>query len=250
MFIAPIKTSIARFTTAVGGTSSGGRPTDHARMLPLNSTPRPELIMKSHEHKPPQSAVRLRDLDKKDRNRILRQAIVRVVIGTGLMFLAYWLTPFDNQYGVHPFVVMLLLLAVFGLFIYFSVRRVLYDNFPQLKAIQVAIFSVTFYLYGFAALYLGMSVTDPSHFTEPLSHVGAFYFTVVVASTVGFGDITPNDDISRIIVTAQMLVNIALIGVGVRAILAIGKMRTVNAPHAEPKAAETSNEPDATPESA
>ena len=82
---------------------------------------------------------------------------------------------------------------------------------------------MTFYLYAFAALYLGMSVSDPSHFTEPLSHVGAFYFTVVVASTVGFGDITPNDDITRIIVTGQMLVNIALIGVGVRAILAIGR---------------------------
>lgn len=206
--------------------------------------------MKPHQHKPPQSAVRLRDLSKKDRNRVLRNAIFRVVIGTALMFMAYWLTPFENQYGVHPFVVMLLLLALFGIFMYFSVRRVLYDNFPQLKAIQVAIFSVTFYLYAFAALYLGMSVSDPSHFTEPLSHVGAFYFTVVVASTVGFGDITPNDDITRIIVTGQMLVNIALIGVGVRAILAIGKMRTVNAPHAEPKAAETSHEPDATPESA
>ena len=64
-----------------------------------------------------------------------------------------------------------------------------------------------------------------------MSHVGAFYFTVVVASTVGFGDITPNDDVTRIIVTGQMLVNIALIGVGVRAILALGKMRTTNAPH-------------------
>jgi hypothetical protein len=187
--------------------------------------------MKPHQHKQPQPAVRLKDLPKKDRNRVLRQAIVRVVIGTGLMFMAYWLTPFENQYGVHPFVVMVMLLALFGFFIYFSVRRVLYDNFPQLKAIQVAIFSVTFYLYAFAALYLGMSVTDPNHFTEPLSHVGAFYFTVVVASTVGFGDITPNDDLTRIIVTGQMLVNIALIGVGVRAILAIGKMRTTNAPH-------------------
>jgi|GEM_PF-1746133 hypothetical protein len=187
--------------------------------------------MKPHQHKPPQSAVRLRDLSKKDRKRVILNATVRVVIGTALMFMAYWLTPFENQYGVHPFVVMLMLLALFGFFIYFSVRRVLYDNFPQLKAIQVAIFSVTFYLYAFAALYLGMSVTDPNHFTEPLSHVGAFYFTVVVASTVGFGDITPNDDVTRIIVTGQMLVNIALIGVGVRAILALGKMRTTNAPH-------------------
>ena len=87
--------------------------------------------MKPHQHKPPQSAVRLRDLSKKDRNRVLRNAIFRVVIGTALMFMAYWLTPFENQYGVHPFVVMLLLLALFGIFMYFSVRRVLYDNFPS-----------------------------------------------------------------------------------------------------------------------
>lgn len=204
--------------------------------------------MKPHEHKTPQSAMRLKDLDKKERNRIVRQSVVRTTIGTGLMFLAYWVTPFDNQYGVHPFVVMLLLLLLFTLFIYFSVRRVLYDDYPQLKAIQVAILSVTFYLYGFAALYLGMSVNEPSHFTEPLSHVGAFYFTVVVASTVGFGDITPNDDIARIIVTVQMLVNIALIGVGVRAILAIGKKRTADALHADPNAATASPATDGTPE--
>lgn len=181
--------------------------------------------MKSSEPKKEPQVVQLKDLPKHDRRRAVRGAILRVLLGIVILFAIYCAAPLENGYGIHPVAILLLMLVIFAILIYFSVRRILHDNFPQLRAVQVAILTVTFYLFAFSALYLSMSVLDPQQFTEPLSHVSAFYFTVTVASTVGFGDITPNDDPARIIVTAQMLVNIALIGVGVRAILAIGKAR-------------------------
>ena len=49
--------------------------------------------MKPHQHKPPQSAVRLRDLSKKDRKRVILNATVRVVIGTALCLAA----PYADQ---------------------------------------------------------------------------------------------------------------------------------------------------------
>ncbi len=178
--------------------------------------------------------TKLKDLPKAERRRQVRLAILRVLIGVVLLVLLYWITPIKNQYGVHPFLVLLLMLIVFVVLIYFSVRRIMHDDFPQLKAVQVAILTVAFYLFSFAALYLSMSAIDPGYFSEPLSHVGAFYFAVTVAATVGFGDITAQNDIGRLVVTVQMLINIALIGVGVRAILALGKMRaTGKAPDGE-----------------
>ena len=169
--------------------------------------------------------TQLRDLSKAERRHQVKLAMLRVVIGVALLLTLYWITPMKNQQGIHPFLVLLLMLAVFVVLIYFSVRRIMHGDLPQLKAVQVAILTVSFYLFSFAALYLSMSTLDPGYFSEPLSHVGAFYFAVTVASTVGFGDITAQNDMGRLVVTVQMLINIALIGVGVRAILALGKMR-------------------------
>lgn len=167
----------------------------------------------------------LKDLPKSERRRQVRMSIVRVVVGVALLLALYWITPMENQYGVHPVAVLSLMLVVFVVLMYYSVRRIMNDDLPQLRAVQVAILTVAFYLFSFAALYLSMSTIDPVYFSEPLSHVGAFYFAVTVAATVGFGDITAQNDLARLIVTVQMLINIALIGVGVRAILALGKMR-------------------------
>ena len=174
-------------------------------------------------------AKRLVDLAPEYKRRWVRQALVRVTAGVLILALIYSFAPLDSEADLHPFVVLLAMLMVFVVLTFLSVRRIMNDDYPQLRAAQVAVLTVTFYLFGFAALYLSMSTLNPTYFTEPLTHIGAFYFTVTVASTVGFGDITPNDDLARVIVTAQMMVNIALIGVGVRAILAFGKMRASTA---------------------
>lgn len=173
----------------------------------------------------PKKPVRLLDLASADRRKRLRYGAIRVTVGVLLLGVIYIVAPLDDATDIHPMVVLCLMLVVFVFLVYFAVRRIMNDDYPQLRAAQVAILTVTFYLFAFAALYLSMSTLNPAYFSEPLSHTGAFYFTVSVASTVGFGDITAEDDLARIIVTAQMLVNIALIGVGVRAILALGKMR-------------------------
>lgn len=178
----------------------------------------------SHESAP-KKPVRLVDFASADRRRRLVSALIRVTIGVLLIGLIYAFAPLDDATNIHPIVVLSAMLLIFMFLVYLAVRRIMNDDYPQVRAAQVAVLTVTFYLFSFAALYLSMSTLNPNYFTEPLSHIGAFYFTVSVASTVGFGDITAQDDLARIVVTVQMLVNIALIGVGVRAILALGKMR-------------------------
>ena len=45
----------------------------------------------------------------------------------------------------------------------------------------------------FASTYFVMERVSAANFTQPLTRTGALYFTVTVFSTVGFGDITPNE---------------------------------------------------------
>jgi voltage-gated potassium channel len=45
------------------------------------------------------------------------------------------------------------------------------------------------------------------------------YFTVTVFSTVGFGDIFPASEAARLLVTAQMILNLIVLGLGVRLIV-------------------------------
>jgi hypothetical protein len=39
----------------------------------------------------------------------------------------------------------------------------------------------------FAAVYLSLSQTSTTHFSEPLDHSGALYLTITIISTVGVG---------------------------------------------------------------
>jgi len=75
----------------------------------------------------------------------------------------------------------------------------------------------------FAWNYVGMSVSDPSTFSEPLTRSGALYFTVTVLATVGFGDITPVADVSRLMVSVQMICDLVVIAVIVKLITGVAK---------------------------
>jgi hypothetical protein len=63
----------------------------------------------------------------------------------------------------------------------------------------------------FAFTYLTLSHGEQSDFSERLDRATAIYFTVTVLATVGFGDIVAKTDASRMIVTLQMLLDLALV---------------------------------------
>ena len=75
----------------------------------------------------------------------------------------------------------------------------------------------------FAALYLSLSQASTTHFSEPLNHTGAIYLAITVFSTVGFGDITPESDLARIVLSIQMLLDLVVIGAVVRLLTTAAK---------------------------
>jgi voltage-gated potassium channel len=77
------------------------------------------------------------------------------------------------------------------------------------RAVEVVAFALPLLIVVLSFTYLPLSRPDSSSFSEHLDHVRALYCTVSTVSTVGFGDITANTDAARIVVTAQMLFDLA-----------------------------------------
>ena len=72
-----------------------------------------------------------------------------------------------------------------------------------------------------AATYFLMAQSDPANFnTHTLTRTDALYFTVTIFSTVGFGDITATSQNARLLVTAQMILDLVILGLGVQVVIA------------------------------
>ncbi len=68
------------------------------------------------------------------------------------------------------------------------------------------------YRYSILAVIIVLTIgTVFYHFTEKLSWVNAYYFSVVTLATVGYGDITPKTDIGKIFTTVYIFAGVGII---------------------------------------
>jgi hypothetical protein len=89
---------------------------------------------------------------------------------------------------------------------------------PAVRAVEALATVLPLFLLLFASVYVVMADASPANFsTHPLTRTDALYFTVTVFSTVGFGDITAASQSARLVVTVQMLLDLAAFGLVVRA---------------------------------
>jgi hypothetical protein len=93
------------------------------------------------------------------------------------------------------------------------------SHFPGIRATQALAATTALLLLLFASTYFVMSADDPAAFTETLSRSDALYFTIVVFSTVGFGDITPHAEAARLVVAGQIMLDLLVLGLGIQVIL-------------------------------
>ena len=161
-------------------------------------------------------ALRWSELDHRERRRhVLRTALALALVWIGL-FASYYRVPLNALTDRGSLVLLALGIGFFAAVVVWQTGRISRAEVPVLRAIQALGASIPLFLVVFASLYLSLSLASASRFSEPLDHTGALYFTITVFSTVGFGDITPEGGLARMAVSAQMLLDLVVIGAVVR----------------------------------
>ncbi len=165
---------------------------------------------------------------------ILRSAAI-ITLSSIFILGAFFALPIGHESGLRALLRLGADVALVGAVFAWQIRRIAVAELPELRAVEALGVVVVLFLVAFSAIYLAMSHQAASTFTQPLDHIRALYFTITIFSTVGFGDITPRTDAARLVVSAQMLLDLAIIGIVVRLLLNAAKSRITPAtPEAGP----------------
>ena len=164
------------------------------------------------------------NLTRRQKTRVIATTVIRIIISAIFIWVCLGLVPEEPaSKGLVP-----VLLVALGVTIYIlTFRRQLRDirnaEYPMLRSIEALIFVAMMFLAIFAAIYVMISAADQAAFTEPLNHFTAYYFSLTVLATVGFGDITPVTTGARLACMFQMAIDIAFIAVTVRVLSSAAK---------------------------
>jgi hypothetical protein len=163
-------------------------------------------------------APSLDGLDHAARRRLYRRAVLRPLATVTALIALYYVIPLDRIDDL-PLALVLVtgLLAIVGLCVW-QVSAIQRSRYPAVQAIEGLAFAVPLFLLLFAAGYYTLASLTPGAFTEPVDRTDALYFTVTVFTTVGFGDIAPLTTPARVVVLVQMVADLMVLGVLLRAV--------------------------------
>ena len=154
-------------------------------------------------------------LPRQTRRKMVARALVRALITSTLLVTAYYVLPFDHLSGTRIGYLVVGIAALVVL-IGWQVRAILHAPYPVAQAIESLAVSTPLFLLLFASTYYVLGHATPSDFSQQMTRTDALYFTMTTFSTTGFGDITAKSEGARLIVTGQMLLDLILLGFGVR----------------------------------
>jgi voltage-gated potassium channel len=166
---------------------------------------------------------RLAELTAQERRRSFARTTVIVVMAWVLILGLYYAVPSGKDSAAFDVARLALGLLMVVAVVAWQASHIVRSELPELRAAQALGVILPVFLVVFASIYLSLSDTSRRTFSQPLDHTGALYFTITVFSTVGFGDITPKTDGSRIIVSLQMLLDLVIIGAVARILINAAK---------------------------
>ncbi|MBC9927682.1 MULTISPECIES: potassium channel family protein [unclassified Leucobacter] len=153
-------------------------------------------------------------LDFAGKLRVVLASILRVALILTGSFALYFLIPIDGFNAENPLAAWIRLSAVVLAFVgvlALQVRTVVAADVPQIRAVEAVVVSVVSFVLLFALLYLSISTSDASAFSEPMDRVDALYFTSSTFTTVGFGDIVATAMLTRGLVSLQMIAGLGVL---------------------------------------
>ena len=174
------------------------------------------------------------ELPSATRRRLIGLGGLRAAATTVVLVALYYLLPIDQNKNVPAVLVGgLLILAAF---IAWQLRAVSKNRYPARRAVEALAATLPLFLLLFAWAYFTLANSNPANFnTHPLTRTDVLYFTVTVFSTVGFGDIAAASQAARLVVTVQMLLDLLVLGLVVRAFVGTVRLaRQQAAPAGDP----------------
>jgi voltage-gated potassium channel len=151
-----------------------------------------------------------------ENRRLITLALLRSLAISAVLVALYYLLPLDHLKTLPTGIPLITGLVILAAVTVWQIRAIVSASHPAVRAVEALAVTAPTFLLLFAADYFLMSQHDPATFTQQLTRSDALYFTVSTFSTVGFGDITPVGQYARLVVTAQMILDLLILGLGVR----------------------------------
>lgn len=157
------------------------------------------------------------EMTRVERRRFILRGLLRALILSTVLVILYFLAPLAWIDGIPVAVVLVVAPLILLLVSWWQIRAILRSSQPGLRGISALAVIAPLYLLLFAATYFLMASADSASFSmDELTRVDTLYFTVTIFSTVGFGDISPTSETARLVVTIQMILNLIVLGAGVK----------------------------------
>ncbi len=144
---------------------------------------------------------------------------MRTILTIALVVAIYFLLPLNHGANAGAVAELSLGVLVLMAIIVWQIRRIVGSDHPISRAVEALAFSVPLYVLLFAATYFLMARANQTSFGGPLSRTDAMYFSSTIFTTVGFGDITAKSEAARLVVTAQMWLDLVFLGLVVRLVV-------------------------------
>lgn len=143
--------------------------------------------------------------------------VLRCLVSVAVIFAIYYVLPIGRHGSATEVILRLAAGAVlFGLALVWEVRRIASSAIPELRAFEALAVALPLFLTIYAGTYVTLSAVNASSFTQHLGRSDGLYFTVTTFGTVGYGDITPRNTGARLLVSSQIVADLAFLAVLLR----------------------------------
>ena len=166
------------------------------------------------------------------RRRQVGLGVLRSLASAIVLIALYYLLPLDHLASVPLAVILAAGLVILLAVADWQLRLVVEGQVPGVRAGEALATTVPLFVLLFASAYYVIARASPASFSHPLTRTDALYFTVTTFSTVGYGDITPVSQTARLVVTAQMILDLLALGLGIRVF--IGAVQLARQAHPDP----------------
>jgi cytochrome c oxidase subunit IV len=169
-------------------------------------------------------------LSRVQARRLFARVLFRSLAGVVVLLTLYYFLPFQDLRGVPVWICLLGALVLLAAVIVAQVRGIVTSRYPGVYAVEALAVTVPFFLLMFASAYLVLAQDNAANFsTHQLTRTDSLYFVLTTFATVGFGDITATSQTARVLVMAQMILDLVALGLGVqvyRGAVQVGRRRS------------------------